>query len=471
MTSRRERPPSGRHNMSGRYSALPSPLSNNDSVAGSYRERPKSAFPPSHQQQSQAQKPYYMSSPRKEQNTRPSTAGGNNQHSNNNNNNGYSNSGVDMRASMPNLPVRRPQTANPASVTSNNSQPRNNNNNHNNNAVPSSSSNPNKEKPQVTERSNAESEVSTNEVLRRMREKSDLARRKQASEEIDALGDYNAFSRPRPSNIAPLRSAFLDPETNNFPRSRTRSELMKRIRYASMPHPSYDLDNDGYVSRDDYKLAKRFDFDGNGLLDPEEREIGKRVLTDEFFKRHAQDLHNFGQEFVNRPHKENVQKVCTSAHFEHTFGKLMSMERTLKAESSKPLLDCIRNDDDPDFQKHKYYVDKFDTTAWNDFTRLPRSSWMTLRPQSSSGRDTLQQRPVSPSANAPFANAFNTTGFGPTLMVTMSGGEHCGSRKRLLFTRQQQLRAESDVRLRSALSPPMNNRRVNLITDIAKENS
>lgn len=314
MTSRRERPPSGRHNMSGRYSALPSPLSNNDSVAGSYRERPKSAFPPSHQQQAQAQKPYYMSSPRKEQNTRPSTAGGNNQHNNNNNNsNGYSNTGVDMRASMPNLPMRRPQTANPASVTSNNSQPRNSNNhnnNHNNNAASSSSSsNQIKEKPQVTERSNAETEVSTNEVLRRMREKSDLARRQQASEEIDALGDYNAFSRPRPSNIAPLRSAFLDPETNNFPRSRTRTELMKRIRYASMPHPSYDLDNDGYVSRDDYKLAKRFDFDGNGLLDPEEREIGKRVLTDEFFKRHAQDLHNFGQEFVNRPHKE-VRFVC-----------------------------------------------------------------------------------------------------------------------------------------------------------------
>lgn len=43
----------------------------------------------------------------------------------------------------------------------------------------------------------------------------------------------------------------------------------------------------------------------------------------------------------------------------------MSMERTLKAESSKPLLDCIRNDDDPVFQQHKYYVDKFDTTGKN----------------------------------------------------------------------------------------------------------
>ena len=57
----------------------------------------------------------------------------------------------------------------------------------------------------------------------------------------------------------------------------------------------------------------------------------------------------------------------------------------------------------------------------------------------------------------------------------MSGAvesDHCGSRKRLLFTRQQQLRAESDVRLHSALDATVkNNRRVNLITDIAKENS
>lgn len=252
-----------------------------------------------------------------------------------------------LRASMPNL-SSRPQSAMPPTYR-------------NEDARPASSSSSSKGKPD-TERT-AETEISTREVLRRMREKSDLARRQQASEEIDALGDYNAFSRPRPSTVAPLRSAFLDPEVNNFPKSRTRTELMKRIRYASMPHPSYDLDNDGYVSRDDYRLAKRFDFDGNGLLDPEEREIGKRVLTDEFFKRHTEDLHNFGPEFVNRSHKENVQKVCTSAHFEHTFGKLMSMERTLKAESSKPLLDCIRNDNDPAFQKHKYYVDKFDATG------------------------------------------------------------------------------------------------------------
>lgn len=325
MTSRRERPPSGRHNMSARYSALPSPLSNN-SVVGSTHERPKSAFQSSqplstqpHQLPQQQQRPYYMPSPRKEQ--RPATAGGNNSH----NSHRIAHSQMDLRASMPNLQTR-PQSAHPQPnnavfqssstqqmqpATAGSLPPRPNTSaNINANPPPSSSSAQHEPNTQRT----AESEISTREVLRRMREKSDLARRKQASEEIDALGDYNAFSRPRPSNTAPLRSAFLDPEINNFPKSRTRTELMKRIRYASMPHPSYDLDNDGYVSRDDYRLAKRFDFDGNGLLDPEEREIGKRVLTDEFFKRHAHDLHNFGAEFVNRTHKE-VRKETKLEYF------------------------------------------------------------------------------------------------------------------------------------------------------------
>lgn len=39
-------------------------------------------------------------------------------------------------------------------------------------------------------------------------------------------------------------------------------------------------DMDGYVSQKDYRLAKRFDFDGNGVLDAEERQVGKRVLAE-----------------------------------------------------------------------------------------------------------------------------------------------------------------------------------------------
>jgi hypothetical protein len=41
--------------------------------------------------------------------------------------------------------------------------------------------------------------------------------------------------------VVPLRTVFLDPAVNNFPKSRTRTELMKRIKLSGEPHPSYDL--------------------------------------------------------------------------------------------------------------------------------------------------------------------------------------------------------------------------------------
>lgn len=66
----------------------------------------------------------------------------------------------------------------------------------------------------------------------------------------------------------PHRSVFLDPTVNNFSPSKTRTELMQRVRAAAIPHASYDLDGDGYVSQEDYRLAKRFDFDGIHICIP-----------------------------------------------------------------------------------------------------------------------------------------------------------------------------------------------------------
>lgn len=207
------------------------------------------------------------------------------------------------------------------------------------------------------------SELSVNEVLRRIKEKSEREKKAQDDKELDLMGPYNAFSRPKTSSVAPLRTVLLDPDVNNFPRSRTRTELLKRIRASYMPHPSYDLDADGYVSTDDYKMAKRFDLDGNGVLDSDEREIGKRVLAEEFFKRHENDKHNFGVQIAVRSHKENVEKLVTSYSFERAYGKLMQVERTLNAESSKPMIACMSDVDDPLFNATKYYCDKYDTSG------------------------------------------------------------------------------------------------------------
>lgn len=63
---------------------------------------------------------------------------------------------------------------------------------------------------------------SMNEVLRRIREKADVALQAEEDRNLELLGPYNAFSRPKTSTIAPLRTVLLDPGINNFPRSRTR---------------------------------------------------------------------------------------------------------------------------------------------------------------------------------------------------------------------------------------------------------
>jgi len=219
------------------------------------------------------------------------------------------------------------------------------------------------------------SELSTAEVLRRMREKSEKETNAADQRDIDALGPYNAFSRPRRSMAMPLRSVLLDPTVNNFPPSRTRTELMKKIRLTAAPHPSYDLDKDGYVSQEDYRLAKRFDFDGNGVLDPDERAVGRRVLADEFFRAHEErgDLRNFGAHIASRTRKQNVDGLANAYSFERAYERLLSIERSLEARESGPIKSCLSLGDDS-LTKHNFYVDKFDATAWNDFDAIPRSA-------------------------------------------------------------------------------------------------
>jgi hypothetical protein len=245
-----------------------------------------------------------------------------------------------------------------------------------------------------------------------------------------ALGDYNAFSRPRASMAVPLRSCLLDPEVNNFPQSRTRSELMKRIKSTCAPHPSFDIDGDGWVSQEDYRLAKRFDFDGNGILDPEERNIAKKVLADEFFKEHKDHLHLFGDNLAANPHRKNVENLANAYSFERTFNRLKQTESRLKGAKAGAIVDCITLSDDT-LTRHNYFTDKSDSSAWNDFDAIPRS-----------------------------ASQFQD-------------GSHAGSRKRLMFTRTQALRTIGEQKLTSAAAemPKVNTRRSCGISNVAMENN
>lgn len=251
--------------------------------------------------------------------------------------------------------------------------------------------------------------------------------RRKDSEETLLMSDYNPFSRPRPSSALPLRSAFLDPETNNFYPSKTRSELMRRIKLASMPHPSYDIDGDGWVSQEDYKLAKRFDFDGNGVIDPHERKIAKAVITDEFFKAHKENLHVFGAKIANATHAENVNAVVNSTNFERTFGLLKGVEDSLKGRASKEMLGCM-DTVYKSLTKHNFYTNKFDTSAWNDYDAVPRGPHTDMN--------------------------------------------HNGSRRQLMESRKAKSRLEGNDFHQKAISKEKNfrNHRISLISNFALEN-
>ena len=54
-----------------------------------------------------------------------------------------------------------------------------------------------------------DSALSTNEILRRMRESNDLEKNARMTAEIHALGDYNSFSRPKSSSVSTFCSVWI----------------------------------------------------------------------------------------------------------------------------------------------------------------------------------------------------------------------------------------------------------------------
>ena len=209
------------------------------------------------------------------------------------------------------------------------------------------------------------------EFLARMRATKAHEARDKAKAEVDALQGYNVYSRPKVSVTQPLRSCLLDPRINNIPKSNTRSELQRKIKATNIPHHSFDIDGDGYVSQEDLLLGKRFDLDGNGVLDPDEQEVGRRIIAEEFFKAHRHDLQLYGEEYQNKSENENIDRVAKA----HTFTKIMNglkeKEKHYRDRGSYNMTECLTVWN-KDLVKNNFYADKFDVTAWNDFGAEPR---------------------------------------------------------------------------------------------------
>lgn len=199
-------------------------------------------------------------------------------------------------------------------------------------------------------------------------------------------------------------------------------------------------------------MAKRFDFDGNGVIDPDEREVAKHVIADEFFRKNADNIRVFGKQFANRTHEENIESLEKAYCFERTLSQLKSVEDGLRSRSSKQMTQCMANESTEMARSH-FYNDKFDTVAFTDFDAVPRSQ-LTMNWTSSS--PTLELKTSIQSSPA-YGN-----------MIT----EHHGSRRLLLMARKEQAKLQASIRFESATAgqPKYRAQKLALISDFKLEN-
>jgi len=122
----------------------------------------------------------------------------------------------------------------------------------------------------------------------------------------------------------------------------SRTELREARRREMMPHPSFDVDGDGFVSQQDYRTAKRFDMSGEGILLAGHRKsaiaetchtMGSRLHDNEIGAnaRCRQLMTSLRED----PQFEDVTKLGTRLRLAST------MARSLKMKSSQQLQGCL----------------------------------------------------------------------------------------------------------------------------------
>eukprot|EP00903_Cladosiphon_okamuranus_P015600 g14405.t1 len=250
-----------------------------------------------------------------------------------------------------------------------------------------------------------------------------------SSNSSSAGGDMKWFARSKGSKTLPLRTLMLDQEVNNIPQVSTQSDFQALIKAQNIPHPSYDIDGDGVVSQEDYALAKRFDTNGDGILDEAEKVVGRRIMTEVFLDSHEHDIHLYGQGLSQKSMAANVDDISRSPAFKKIISGLREKEKNLANHGSDGVRECVTLK--PSLTRHNFFSNKFDTTAWNDFTRDPRDA------------DWLESR------------------------------RHDGSRNQMYFMRKVEARESAQGKLNASYRGDDNfsTRRIMLISDPAVENS
>lgn len=137
------------------------------------------------------------------------------------------------------------------------------------------------------------------------------------------------------SKKLPLRSVLLDPEANTIPRSKTRSELLRRRRFMDMPHDSYDIDGDGVVDQEDFRLAKLYDQDGNGLLDDVETEVGRLATISDFIEQHPDEAREvLGEEGARCWETGDMEGLSSKLDFKRNLKKMRGVKHDMSMSSS-----------------------------------------------------------------------------------------------------------------------------------------
>ena len=164
--------------------------------------------------------------------------------------------------------------------------------------------------------------------------------------------ERGAFGRTQLSRTSPLRSVLLDPEVNNLPPARTQTEYAEFVRTRNKAHSSYDLDEDGQVTVQDYKLAASLDVDGDGRLDTDRHKEGGLILAERFFERQIVPAKFHGDCWTARSGREgfqeNARRLANSQHFGAGLRMLEMREKRLLGRASLNMTACMQAPKGPD---------------------------------------------------------------------------------------------------------------------------
>lgn len=143
------------------------------------------------------------------------------------------------------------------------------------------------------------------------------------------------WARPTISTTAPLRSHLLDETINTMPKQKSWAALQAARKEMNVPHISYDINADGVVDMQDYKIAKLFDTDGNGVLDSKEQAKGRRILSEEFFESNKDNLWKYPTIDTSVPTSVLIEDLIKSRQFKKRYNALKKREWVLQMSESQ----------------------------------------------------------------------------------------------------------------------------------------